>query len=266
MRRDPFAEIVAIERLGAPLLKERMLQQAVDRVRVDLPLRRRRTVHIPRGAVARPHEVIEQGVGRSGVAGDRIVLAINKSDVGDATEIEHHDRMRPVERARQRAVEHRNQRRTLPARGNIGRAEIVDHRNAGLARERGPVAELHGQLFLRPVQHRLAVIADDIDAAAVDAVDREKRIHRARMQCGGDFLGLRDHPRPLGASTQGPAPLPWRGARSRPRVPDRNAARSGRSATPFRRPFRLPPRRCRPSTCRSSARSPACRPYSMNPV
>ncbi len=99
-------------------------------------------------------------------------------------------------------MECRHERRTLSARRDIGSTQIVDDGNAGFACERGTIAKLDRQLLARPVQHRLTVIADDIDAAAVDAVHGQERIHRARVQHGGDLLGLRDHTRPLGAHAQ----------------------------------------------------------------
>ena len=48
-------------------------------------------------AGARAHEVVDQRIARPGVAGDRIGPAVDEGDVGDAADIEHRDRMRPVD-------------------------------------------------------------------------------------------------------------------------------------------------------------------------
>ena len=77
--------------------------------------------------------------------------------------------MRPLEIARQRLMEDRHQRRALPAGGDIGGAEIMKPPvMSEPARQRRAVADLHGQPRRRPVQHGLAVEADNRDAGFVD--------------------------------------------------------------------------------------------------
>src|SRR3954451_22398123 len=115
MRRDPLTKIVAIERFRAGLCKEGMLQQAIHGLGVYSALSCRFTIYVSRSAAARAHEIIEQCISGAGIARDWMVLAINKRDVGNAAEIEHDDRMRTVERARQRAMVHGDQRSPLPA-------------------------------------------------------------------------------------------------------------------------------------------------------
>ena len=95
----------------------------------------------------------------------------------------------------------RHQRRALSSGRHIGGAEIVNHRDADLVRQRGAVAELDRQLVVRPVQHGLAVESDDIDALPVDPVGIEKHLHGGGMQRRDDFLGLGDRRRSLGACT-----------------------------------------------------------------
>ncbi len=48
-------------------------------------------------------------------------------------------------------------------------------------RERRAVADLHGQMPLRPVQDGLPVKADDIDAVAVDLFPGEEAFDRLGM-------------------------------------------------------------------------------------
>ena len=110
-----------------------MRQHARDEILVDAAPRRLVAVAVERRAGARAHEIVDQRIARTGIAGDRIA-AIDKSDIGDAANIEHGDRMRPLEIARQRLMEHRHQRRALPAGGDIGGAEIIEPRSCSSRR------------------------------------------------------------------------------------------------------------------------------------
>ena len=56
--------------------------------------------------------------------------------------------------------------------------------------ERGCVANLDRQLSLGPVQHGLAVKADDVDVVEAHPVLRDKGGHRLGMRCRDDPLGL----------------------------------------------------------------------------
>ncbi len=100
------------------------------------PLRRLLAVAIEPLSRARAHEVVDQRIAGPDVAGDRLALAVDIGDVGDAADIEHGDRMRPVEPVDQRAVKDRHERRALPARRHVGGAEIEHDRNAQPLRER----------------------------------------------------------------------------------------------------------------------------------
>ena len=132
-------------------------------------------------AGARAHEVVDQRIARPGVAGDRIGAAIDEGDIGDAADVEHRDRMRPVDRADDGAMKHRHQRRTLPAGRDIGLAEIVNHRNAEPLRQLGAVADLDGELVCGWWMHGLAVEADHRDVARRDALGREQALDRLGM-------------------------------------------------------------------------------------
>ena len=83
---------------GGGLREERMREQPRDRFLVDNAGPRHAAVGIERLAGAQPHEVIEQRVAGSGIAGNQIV-AVDIGHVGDAADIEHRDR-----RARARAA------------------------------------------------------------------------------------------------------------------------------------------------------------------
>jgi hypothetical protein len=109
--------------------------------------------------------------------------AVDIGDVGNAADIDHHQRPLTLKRLRQRAMIDRHERRALPAGCDIGGAKIVHHRNMDRPRQRRGVADLDRHFLRRPVQHGLAVETDDVDVFAGDAVLRGE---------GGDGFGVRD--------------------------------------------------------------------------
>ena len=153
--------------------------------------------------VVRIHEVVEQRVAGTGVAGDQRHVAVDIGDVGDAADIGHDDRPVPLQRLRQRAVIDRNEGRALPAGFDIGGAEIMHHGNMDRLGQRRGIADLHRQPPLGPVQHGLAVEADDVDLLAGDAVLRGEGGDRFRMRHGDGALGLAQHARPRLALRRG---------------------------------------------------------------
>ena len=54
------------------------------------------------------------------------------------------------------------ERRTLPARRDVGGAEIVDHRNAGHPRQQFAVADPACQARLRRMKNRVSMKSDKI--------------------------------------------------------------------------------------------------------
>ena len=141
------------------------------------------------------HEVVEQRVAGPGVAGDQGV-AVDIGDVGDPADINHDDRPLALQRLRQRAVIDRHERRALPAGLDVGGAEIMHDRDMDRLGQRRGVADLHRQPALGPVQHGLAVEADDIDVLEGDAVLGDKGGHRLGMGRCDDLLGLAQAARP----------------------------------------------------------------------
>jgi len=172
-----------------------MRQHARDRLLIDAAAGRIRAGGIAPFSVALAHEVVDQRVAGAGVAGIGIGHAVEEGDVRDPADIEHRDRVRAVEHARERAMIDRHERRALPSRGDVGRAEITDDPDPERAREHGTVADLHRQPALRPVQDGLAMKPDDVDRACVEPVGGEESAHRLRVQPRRQRLGLRDRPR-----------------------------------------------------------------------
>ena len=184
-------EGVAIERLGRRLGEERMRQHARDRVLVDVARRRRASVVVPRLPGPQAHEIVDQRIAGSGVEGDELDLAVDKGDVGDAAEIEHADRMRALELADQGAMEHRHDRGALPAGGDVGGAEVIDHGDPEPGGERRPIADLDREAAVGPVQDGLAVETDHSHRARRHPVGGQERFHRLGMHVGHELFDLR---------------------------------------------------------------------------
>ena len=107
--------------------------------------------------------------------------------------------MRPRDGLDDGAVEHRHQRRALPAGRHVGGAEVVHHRDAEPLRQRETVAHLDGEAGLRLVDHGLAVKADHGDVGRRDVVFRHQALDRLGVGARGQRLGLADHARPRAA-------------------------------------------------------------------
>ncbi len=118
------------------------------------------------------------------------VVAVDVGDVGDATDINHDDRPLALQRLGERAMVDRNKRCTLAAGGDVGGTEIVHHWNMDGLGQRARIADLDRQLPLGPVQHGLAMKADDIDFLAGNAVLRREGRHGFGMREGDGALGF----------------------------------------------------------------------------
>ena len=89
-------------------------------------------------ALAR-HPLVDQRVAGTAVEGDRIAPLRHIGDVGNAADIDEHDR-KPAgisrrQRAGERGVVGRHQRRALPAMQHVVGAHVVDDRHAGQRRQ-----------------------------------------------------------------------------------------------------------------------------------
>ena len=84
----------------------------------------------------------------------------------------------------------RHQRRALPARRDVGAAQVVHHPHAERPRERGAVADLPGEVLFRPMRDGLAVEAHDVERRrAPRRSSRDQRLHRVDMRLGHRPLG-----------------------------------------------------------------------------
>ena len=81
------------------------------------------------GALA--HPVVDEGVAGSGIEGEKAAAGIEEGHVRDPADVEDRDRRLQPRGVDEGAMEHRHERRPLPALGDVGGAEIVD--DAGCA-------------------------------------------------------------------------------------------------------------------------------------
>ena len=106
---------------------------------------------------------VDHHVAGSGVEGDDVfgrASGRNHRDVGDAADVERDAAAPRV--AEEQVIDVGDQRRALAAGGDVARAEIGDHRDAGALGEHGGFADLQsvGAAF---VIDGLAVAADQLD-------------------------------------------------------------------------------------------------------
>ena len=119
----------------------------------------------------------------------------DKTQIGDAANIDHRDRLQKARGSRERAMKHGNERRALPAARDIGGTKIMDDFDPEFSpRECHAVADLHGQMAAGPVQDSLSVKPDQIDRRPADGTRRQKCFDRFRMAIGDHGIGVRQRP------------------------------------------------------------------------
>jgi tyrosyl-tRNA synthetase len=186
---DGGGEIVAVERFGRPAREVRMRQEMRQMRLADLALAGKDAVLIVGFTGVAQHPVVDERVARPGVESeDVIIAAADPGHVGDAADIEDGDG--PRERADERAVKERRERRALAAGRDIVAAEIVYHVDAGERGEQRAIADLPGAALARTMQDRVAVKPDQIDIA--DRVLLPQRIDRRGMEVRELALDARD--------------------------------------------------------------------------
>lgn len=199
--RHPGFEGIAVQRLGRAPRKISVRQKARERVVIHASGSGGLAVMIAGGAGSQPHKIVDQRIAGPGVECHEVII-VDIGEVGDAAEIDHPDRLGAAELAHERTVEHRNERRALPAGRDVGGPQIVDHRNPQPGRERPPVPELDCQRALGRMQHGLAVEADDRNCARAHAVLRQERFDRLGVGGGNQRFGRGQASRPGGAITK----------------------------------------------------------------
>ena len=97
----------------------------------------------------------------------------------------------------------RNQRCSLPARRHVGGAEIIDDRNGGRPGKGRTVAQLHREPRLGPVQHGLAVEADEADLRWLQAILGAECLNGLGMPAREGGFGVGEATGALGAPGHG---------------------------------------------------------------
>ncbi len=170
---------VAVERFRRRLVEIGVRQQVSQHLLIDHAGSCQRASRVITGTGVTQHPVVDQCVAGAGVAGSEAAVGLDQRDIGDAADVEEGER--PFDDARsERPVVDRHQRRTFAAGGEISGAQVMDDGNAGSACERRAITELQRHPRFaggrpRPVQHRLAMEADDVDRPGELAVRRAPR-------------------------------------------------------------------------------------------
>ena len=175
-------------------MRERERQERL----VRFSTRRNHAAVVERRSAARAQKIVDQRIARTRVAGERRGPVREIGDIGDAADIDDDERPRPIGRRGQGVMEDRYERRPLPARGDVGGAEVIDDRDCETRSERAAIADLHRQSLRRPMQHRLAVKADDVDVARRQCVLGQKCRDRRGMRIRHEPLGVGENARARG--------------------------------------------------------------------
>src|SRR5436305_782499 len=154
-----------------------------DCMLINASCRRATSLVVTRLAGPQAYEIINEGVTRAGVESAEI-LSLDIGNVRDASDIEHGDRMRSLERAHHCAMEDRDHRRALASGRKVGGAKVINDGYAESISERGTVAELDAEPMHRPVHHRLAMKSDKCDRAGVHAIGSQEGFHCLRVHVG----------------------------------------------------------------------------------
>ena len=181
-------EGVSIQRLGWPFFKEWMSKQLSQGGLIDLSACRRAPIAVHRLPGVREHQIVEQRVAGTGVAGDRVMAIVHIGDIGHATDVQECDWPGNGSRLDQGAVIDRNDGRPLAAAGHIGRPEVMHHTNSQPVGERLPVADLDGQPVVRPVQDRLPMESHDVDRLGLEPVLGQKALDGLGVTVGHHAL------------------------------------------------------------------------------
>ena len=188
--------------LGGGCPKIVVRQQRRQRRRVDAARRGSGAVGVVRRPGALEHPVVDERIAGPRVERQHAPALADPGHVGDAADVHERDG-KLAELGGERAVVDRHQRRPLPAGGDVGCPEIEHDIGARALGEQPAVAELHRHSAVGVVQHRLAVIADEIDLGRVDAVGPHEAQRRLGVELGERPLDLGQRARPVGARGQG---------------------------------------------------------------
>jgi hypothetical protein len=195
-------EVVPVERFGARTAEIRVVEQALERPTVDPAGSARSTVTVERNAGPGQHPIVQQRVARAGIESHDVAFSADPGKVADTAEIE--DEHRLAQTGAQGPMVERQQRRSLPALGNIGRAEIVHDIDPGFGSKNGPVADLPSAPLMWRVQDRLAVKADQVHFTGRQSSVLEQPVHRVSV--GPGQLSL-DRTNVAAASKSGAQPV-----------------------------------------------------------
>ncbi len=118
---------------------------AIDDIGMRAAGRRRGAVPVEGLPGPLEHQVVDQGIARPRIEGDRVVASVRQiGDIGDAADVEQRGRSGEAGRFGQRPMERRNEWRTLPARRHIGGPQVGHGVDPAVPRQGGAVADLNG--------------------------------------------------------------------------------------------------------------------------
>ena len=172
-----------------------MSKQTKQRGLIDAALSGGMAVTIDRRSGALKHQIVNERIARSGVASDRLGSIIDIADVRHSADIQQSNLSAQSARHNQSAMECRNDGGALASGRDVGGAKIIGDVDAEPRRQRLAVSDLNGQPLLGPVQNRLAMETDDVDACPINLIFAQKRLDSLGMSICDHAFGKRQDAR-----------------------------------------------------------------------
>ncbi len=158
-----------------------MSEHASEGSRIDRTCRGQLAVLVAghRGLVQDP--IIDQRIAGPGVEGQERAVSSDPRHVGNTADIEECNRSFCDVGGHGTMID-RRERCPLSAELDIVGTQVINDGDAGLVGQELAIPKLHCEVLMRPVQHRLAVEADDIEIMRHPGVVRQKPRHGGAMQ------------------------------------------------------------------------------------
>ena len=175
-------KVEPVDRFGRRAVEKRRGEIRRHDILGDAPASGELSVLVPGPPGVAFDPLVEERVAGAGVEGNGGRPVGDPGKVRHAAQVEHRDR--PLHARQQRRVVERRERRSLPARRDIGAAKIVYRRDAERAGERPAVADLHGHAVIRAMIDGMTVKSHQFRGRVPGGKLRKEVAHGVGMAAG----------------------------------------------------------------------------------
>lgn len=181
-------EIGPVERFRRGCIKKGIRQESFENTLVNLAGRRKTTVLIEIQSLLCTHPVVDKGIPRAGIEGQKMVEDVVRSrigpradpgQVGNPTDIQETNR--PVFRGQHRMIQ-RREGRALTARRNVSGTKIVNHIDTEHVRKGLSIPDLDGFPLGRLMEHGVSMEPDHINVAGIQPGAGQQFLHGLAVQ------------------------------------------------------------------------------------